>query len=67
MKMGDIETLTKAIAAQLTDAAPPKIEGGSDARRQWIADILAIQMAFGEIGEMARFVSAMAEGDSVEG
>lgn len=65
--MDDIDTLTKAIAAQLQASAPPKVEGGSDARRQWLSDILAVEMAFHEIGEMARFVRAIeGEGDSVE-
>jgi hypothetical protein len=39
------ERLAQALADQLTDAAPPKIEGGSPARRQWIADVLAVQIA----------------------
>jgi hypothetical protein len=56
----DIMPLAREIAEQLIDAAPPKVEGGSDSRRQWIADVLAIQIAFSSIpGGLDAFQEAM--------
>lgn len=49
----------RRLAEELWRAAPPKIEGGSPARAQWLSDVLAIQQACWEAGVGEEFVSAM--------
>lgn len=41
----DPKDLCAKLADELWRVAPPKIEGGSPARQQWIADIMAVMMA----------------------
>jgi len=47
--------LAGALVRELGRAAPPKVEGGSPPRQQWIADVLAVQTAFHSIGAMRLF------------
>lgn len=42
------------LAAELEDGAPPKVEGGSPARQQWIRDVLAVSAA-AEINRIGKF------------
>lgn len=59
----DVERLARELAFQLYDAAPPKIEGGSPARQQWIADILAVQIATQVDSTLASAFHAAMNGD----
>jgi hypothetical protein len=51
--------LTTTAATELWGKAPPKIEGGSPARQQWLADVMAAQMTAYTVGLMQAFVDAM--------
>jgi hypothetical protein len=60
-----LDVLARAIAEELERAAPEKIEGGSPARRQWLADILAVQMGFNAVPSgMIAFVRYMDDPDA---
>lgn len=45
-----LEALSSTLAKQLDAAAPPKLEDGSEARRQWLSDVMAVQGAFMDLG-----------------
>lgn len=53
-----VKDLAEVLAGELENSAPEKVEGGSDARRQWLADVLAVQGAFHAIGRMDTFMVA---------
>lgn len=50
----------RRVARELWEGAPPKIEGGSPARAQFLADVLSVQSASAAFGAMDAFTEAMA-------
>ena len=60
----EMSWIAEAIAANLEQAAPVKIEGGSPAREQWLSDVLAVQAAFQSADAGDTFVAAMNDNHS---